>query len=219
MPSLAPLRPLAKRFVLPVVIVLAGLLIGLGYGLFKTPVYTANAYVLIVKDGEQDEVAVSITQAYGRIAALPETLAWSSNRPPTSPDNMGKHIRASTSPDSPMIQLAGSATRPDDAAAFANAAADALVRYGAQHREETGVRVALMSMAAKPVSPSSPNLRLSVAVGTATGVLLAGLSAAAMNGGRGRRPTEVTHRLLDETAPDRPVSIRTANTTSLEVDR
>ncbi|QKG24203.1 hypothetical protein [Actinomadura verrucosospora] len=96
------------------------------------------------------------------------------------------HIQSSTSPDTPLIKLAGSADTPAGAAAYANAAADALVRYGTSHRTDTGVRVALMSMAATPSAPSSPNLPLDVAVGTASGVLLAGLGAAVLSGRRAR---------------------------------
>lgn len=219
MSGLTSLRPLAKRFVLPVVLVLAGLLLGLAYGLFKTPEYKTNAYVLVVKGQDQDQVAVSTAQAYGRIAALPETLAWSRVPPPASLDNARTHIQASTSPDSPLIQLSGSATNPRDATAYANTAANALVRYGAQHTQATGVSVALMSSATEPVSPSSPNLRLNVAVGIATGILLAGLSAAVRSGMRGQTRTQVTYRRLGESAADGPVPIRTANAKSMEVDR
>jgi capsular polysaccharide biosynthesis protein len=219
MSGLATLRPLAKRFVLPVVLVLAGLLMGLGYGLLKTPEYKANAYVLVVKDQDQDQVAVSSATAYGRIAALPETLAWSRTPPPGSLDSARTHIQASTSPDSPLIQLSGSATTPRDAAAYANTAANALVRYGAQHTQATGVSTALMSSATEPLSPSSPNLRLNVAVGIAMGILLAGLSAAVRSGIRNQTRAQVTHQRLDEAAIDGWVPIRTANAKSMEVDR
>jgi len=218
-PGNARLRPILKRLVLPVGFVLAGLLLGLGYGMFKTPVYTTDAFVLVVKDGDQSQVAVSSAQAYGRIAALPETLAWSSTPLPVSPDSASKHIRASTSPDTPLIQVTGSATRPNEAAAFANAAANALVRYGTQHTKETGVRGAPRSSAAGPASPSSPNLRLNVAVGAAAGILLAGLSAAIMSGLRGQPRAQVTHRRLEESVAYRPIPTRTTYTRSSEVDR
>ncbi|XRQ10207.1 hypothetical protein ACN3XK_04685 [Actinomadura welshii] len=171
--------------------ILAGLLGGLGYAMFAPTTYTATAFVLVVeKDaegGQAGPAAVSFAQAYGRLAPLPETLDYSRRPlPEMEPGSTREHVQASTSPDAPLIRLAGVARNPRDAAAFANAAADALVRYGTSHRADTGVRVALMTLAAPPDVPSSPSLPLSVAVGTASGVLLAGLSAAVASGRRGR---------------------------------
>ncbi|MEU8117769.1 hypothetical protein AB0C21_03565 [Spirillospora sp. NPDC049024] len=178
----------ARRFGLPVALVLAGLLGGLGYAVFAPTTYTATAFVMVVDDGEGQSgpAAVSFAQAFGRLAPLPETLAYSSLPLPDAGGSTRAHIQASTSPDTPLIKLAGVGGTAREAAAFANAAADALVRYGTSHRTDTGVRVALMTLAEPPVEPSSPNLPLGVAVGTASGVLLAGLTAAVMSGRRGR---------------------------------
>jgi hypothetical protein len=184
-----PLAAFLRRFGLLTALVLSGFLGGLGYALFAPTTYTATAYVLVVDDGDggQGPAAVSFAQAFGRLAPLPETLTYSSIPLPDGAMAATRdHIQSSTSPDTPLIKLAGSADTPAGAAAYANAAADALVRYGTSHRTDTGVRVALMSMAATPSAPSSPNLPLDVAVGTASGVLLAGLGAAVLSGRRGR---------------------------------
>ncbi|MGP4029317.1 Wzz/FepE/Etk N-terminal domain-containing protein [Actinomadura sp. 3N407] len=185
-----PLAALLRRFGLSIAFVLAGFLGGLGYALFAPTTYTAAAFVLVVEEGESGQAgpaAVSFAQAYGRLAPLPETLEYSALPvPKAAPGSTREHIQASTSPDTPLIRLAGVGRTPRDAAAFANAAADALVRYGTSHRADTGVRVALMTLAAPPATPSSPNPPLGVAVGTASGVLLAGLSAAVVSGRRGR---------------------------------
>ncbi|TDC02155.1 hypothetical protein [Actinomadura bangladeshensis] len=185
-----PVTAFLRRFGPALAFVLAGLLGGLGYGLLAPTTYTATAFVLVVEagDGQSGPAAVSFAQAYGRLAPLPETLQHSSiPLPRHAAGGTREHIQASTSPDTPLIRLAGSARTPRDAAAFANAAADALVRYGAQHRADTGVRVALMTLAEPPAVPSSPNLLLDVAAGTAAGVLLAGLGAAVLSGRRGAR--------------------------------
>ncbi|MFI0351825.1 hypothetical protein [Actinomadura sp. 9N407] len=182
------LKP-ARRIGLPLAIVIAGLLTGLGYGLLKTPAYSATSYVLLVSQNDEGPpVAVSFAQAYGRLAALPETLAWAAvPLPPADLADARRNIQASTSPDTPLVRLTASARTPRRAATFANTAADALVRYGNAHQQDTGVRVALMTRAAAPFGPSSPNLPLNVAVGTATGILLAGLVAATGAGTRLRR--------------------------------
>ncbi|NKZ08956.1 hypothetical protein HGB48_35220, partial [Actinomadura latina] len=185
-----PAAVLLRRFGLATAFVLAGFLGGLGYALFAPTTYTATAFVLVVDagDGQSGPAAVSFAQAYGRLAPLPETLEHSSiPLPKHAAGGTREHIQASTSPDTPLIRLAGSARTARDAAAFANAAADALVRYGTQHRSDTGVRVALMTLAEPPAVPSSPNPALDIAAGTAAGVLLAGLSAAVMSGRRGAR--------------------------------
>ncbi|NDU76785.1 hypothetical protein GWI34_29775 [Actinomadura sp. DSM 109109] len=189
----------ARRFGLPIAFALTGLLGGLGYALFAPTTYTATAFVLVVESGEGQSgpAAVSFAQAFGRLAPLPETLAYSSlPLPDGDAGSTREHIQASTSPDTPLIKLAGSARTAGDAAAYANAAADALVRYGTSHRSDTGVRVALMTLAEPPAEPSSPNLPLGVAVGTASGILLAGLTAAVMSGRNGRSGRRERDRVL-----------------------
>ncbi|GGV17568.1 hypothetical protein GCM10010182_43500 [Actinomadura cremea] len=181
---------LLRRYAVPIAFGLVGLLGGAAYTLFTPPSYTATAFVLVVEDGQEQAggSAVSFAQAYGRLAPLPETLAWSGRPLPRAlPGEVHEHVQASTSPDTPLIKLTGRAESGRDAAAFANAAADALVRYGRSHSADTGVRVALMGVAQAPGAPTSPNPPLNIAVGTASGMLLAGLSAAVLNGRGGRR--------------------------------
>ncbi|WP_131732437.1 YveK family protein [Actinomadura formosensis] len=197
------------RFGLVVVLVLTGSLGGLGYTLLAPATYTATAYVLVVNGGSDQSgpAAVSFAQVFGRLAPLPETLEYSSLPLPRTPAGaIRKHVQASTSPDTPLIRITGSARTPADAAAYANAAADALVQYGTARRPDTGVRVALMNLAEPPATPSSPNLVLDVAVGTASGILLAGLGAALVSGRRGRGGTPgrdaAGHAPVPEPAPE-----------------
>ncbi|GAA0589030.1 hypothetical protein [Actinomadura livida] len=186
-----PAVALLVRFRLPIAFVVAGFLGGLGYGLLAPTTYTAAAFVIVVEEdaagGQSGPAAVSFAQAYGRLAPMPETLEHARVRlPATAPGATREHVQASTSPDTPLIRLAGSGRTARDAAAYANAAADALIRYGAAHRADTGVRVALMTPAQPPAAPVSPNPPLDVLVGTVSGGLLAGLSAAVLSGRRGR---------------------------------
>lgn len=186
-------KHLARRYGPPALLVLLGLLAGLGFGLLRPPGYAAVAHVAVVAqrdDGTQ--TAQSFAQAYGRLAALPETLELSPSLPRPAA-RARKHVEVSTSPETPLIRITGTGSRPERAAAYADAAADALVRYGAVHAADTGVRVALMSWADRPLSPSTPNLPLAIAVGGASGLLLAVLLHAAAGRaprtGRGvRRP-------------------------------
>ncbi|WP_141579153.1 hypothetical protein [Actinomadura sp. WMMA1423] len=184
---------------------LAGFLGGLGYAVLAPPAYTATAFVMVVDDvqGRPGPAAVGFAQAFGRLAPLPETLAYSTlPLPPEPAGSTREHIQASTSPDTPLIKLAGIGGTAREAAAFANAAADALVRYGTSHRSDTGVRVTLMTLAEPPARPSSPNLPLGVTVGTASGILLAGLTAAVMSGRRGRTGRRGKGRVSGAAATD-----------------
>ncbi|MDL4773213.1 hypothetical protein [Actinomadura xylanilytica] len=140
-------------------------------------------------DGDDGTRAGNYAQAYGRLALLPETLALASSLPVSVAAHAQPHIQVATSPDTPLIRLTGSAADAADAAGFANAAAGALVQYGRAHRSETGVRVMLMNQADPPRVASSPDLPLNTAVGTACGVLLAVLVAAARTGRRRGAPT------------------------------
>ncbi|MEV5574991.1 Wzz/FepE/Etk N-terminal domain-containing protein [Spirillospora sp. NPDC052269] len=172
----------ARGAVLPMAVILFGAVAGAGYGLISPPTYEASANVLVAPDKQSNgSDAVNYAQAYGRLASLPETLTWAPPPPPwgTAVDTAAKHLRTSTSPETPLIRLTASASGPRRAAALANAAAAALVRYGAGHQADTGVRVVLMSDALAPATASSPKIVLDVAVGAASGGLLAALAALA----------------------------------------
>jgi hypothetical protein len=189
---LSPLRWFARHFGLALVIVIAGVLGGLGYGTFKSPTYSATAFVLVVGQPDAGLAAVNFAQAYARLAPLPETLAWSSKgMPPAERERARQNLQASSSPDTPLVRLTGTADTPLRAAEYANTAADALVRYGVAHQQDTGVRVALMTEADAPLTPSSPNPPMNLAVGTATGLLLGGLVAATGITSRIRRLREL----------------------------
>ncbi|WP_067480083.1 hypothetical protein [Actinomadura hibisca] len=189
---------LAARIGVPSVFIAAGLLSGLGYGLVKPPSYSASAHVIVVaQSADAGPAATSFAQAYGRLASLPATLAWASPAlPPSVVEDARSHIQASTSPETPLIRITGQARTAEQAARYANAAASAVVSYGKAHEQDTRVKVAAMSPATEPASPSSPNLLLSVLVGTATGVLLAVLAmvsgVSVRPGGRRRRPAPAT---------------------------
>jgi capsular polysaccharide biosynthesis protein len=195
---LSSLKELARRFGLALTIVVLGVLGGLGYGLFMPPTYSATAFVLVVGEPSAGPTSVNYAQAYARLAPMAETLAWARNGMSAETRERARaSIQASSSPDTPLVRLTGSASNPARAAEFANTAANALVRYGAAHQGDTGVRVAMMTQADAPVVPSSPNLPLNVAVGTATGILLGGLVAVSDLGRRLRRLREYARTQME----------------------
>jgi capsular polysaccharide biosynthesis protein len=160
--------------VLPVVLGVAG---GATYALTKTPSYTARAHVIVVSaaPGAEGSAAVDFAQAYGRIATQQVIVARAAAALAESPGALTGAVRASTSPDAPVIEITGTGGSAATAAARANALSEALVAYGGARRDDTRVRLSSFAPASPPVSPSSPNLPLDVAVGGAAGLLIGGL--------------------------------------------
>ena len=83
-----------------------GALIGLAYGLLRPPVYAAKAYVVAVSsESGGGSTAVSYAQAYARIAGQDEVLATAAGTGGATPDELRRSVRASSSPDAPIIEI------------------------------------------------------------------------------------------------------------------
>jgi len=169
------------------------LTVGLGagagalYAMSQTPTYTARAFVVVVPQSDTEAaIALNYAQAFGRIATQGAVLseATAAMRQSTSVDRVRRQVRASTSPDVPLIELTGSADTPKAAADLANTVADALVKFGNDSRTRTKVRLASFVEATPPDGPSSPNAPLDIAVGAAAGLLIGGLAMLAGVGGQ-----------------------------------
>jgi len=153
-----------------------GALCGGGYALAASPSYVANAYVMAVpKGGSDSTTAVNFAQAYGRIISQPEILLGPAARTGVSLDELTSRVEAVTSPDAPMIQIAGTAGRARLAAREANAVAESLVDFGNATTSQTGVQLLRFASAATPAGPSTPSRGIDLAVGLAAGLLLGGL--------------------------------------------
>jgi capsular polysaccharide biosynthesis protein len=151
---------------------------GLAYGVASDPVYTANAYVVVVAQNPGDSLIVSYAQAYARIADQGATLnaAADASTGTASVRELRQQVQASASPDAPVIEIAGSANSARRAADMANLVANGLAITANAQSADTGVRLSLLSAAAPPADPTSPRLGLDVAVGAAVGLLLGGLA-------------------------------------------
>ncbi|MFI1398407.1 YveK family protein [Streptomyces sp. NPDC020681] len=192
-------RPRAKFTLLPrwwplPVCVLVGAVGGAAYGVLAPPQYAATSYVVAVpaKDA-QPGAALGFAQAYGRIATSDSTIAYARVAAKVPAKTLRKHVRTETSPDSPMIAITGTATRPRKAADIANAVADAVFVSSNQVAKNTGVQLLSFSQAIPPTQPVSPSARLSAAVGASGGGLIGGLILLV----RPRRP----HRTVVTTVP------------------
>ncbi|APY87201.1 lipopolysaccharide biosynthesis protein [Streptomyces alfalfae] len=177
---LDPLRARAARLprwtALPAC-ALVGLLAGTGYGVLKTPRYTATSYVLAVPQGKSDPAtALGYAQAYGRVAKQLAVIGDAQVAAGMSPTGLRDSIQVATSPDAPMIAISASAARPSTAAITANAVARAL-STGANHsKDSTQVKLLPFSRALDPAEPSSLSPGVTALVGGCAGGLLGGLA-------------------------------------------
>ncbi|GAA0924703.1 hypothetical protein [Nonomuraea longicatena] len=152
---------------------------GLVFSLVKVPVYTAEAYVVVVSDERSNiDQATNFAQAFAKIVTQPTIIAAAvrPGLPARTVDELQQSIRVSSSPEAPLIRLSASAPNAGHAATQANAVAQALISYANRHAVDTGVRIAGLSTASAPVQPSSPGTAVSVTVGVAGGCLIGALS-------------------------------------------
>ncbi|MEU6814937.1 lipopolysaccharide biosynthesis protein [Streptomyces sp. NPDC046860] len=171
--------------------VVAGGLIGGGYGLLKPPAYTATSYVIAVPAERSDtSTALGFAQAYGRVATQPAVLAQAQVRAGVPVATLSESVRTATSPDAPMVAVSATSTEAARAAAMANAVATALTEQAAASRKATGVELLLFSRAVRPAEPSSASAGVTTLVGAGAGGLLGGL-ALLVRPGRREEPDTV----------------------------
>ena len=171
----AGLRRPGRWAVLPAA-VLAGAVLGGGYGALKAPQYAATSYVIVVPAEKSDPAAaLGFAQAYGRvatdIAVTGDAQVWAG----VTADTLRTSVQAATSPDAPMISITARAEKPAKAVSMADGVARALVLNSTHVAGSTGVKVVQFSPATKPVAPVSPSAPLSALVGGCAGGLLGGL--------------------------------------------
>ncbi|WP_199185592.1 YveK family protein [Streptomyces carminius] len=204
---------------------LLGLLGGAAYGTLATPRYTATSYVVVVPGERSDATAaLGFAQAYGRVATEGTVLAAAGEKAGTPPHELRSAVRAVTSPDAPMVEITGTASHPDRAAAVANAVADALTRTGNRAADGTGVRLSSFSSAFAPDEPTSPSPSLAAAVGGCAGGLVGALALLAAP--RPRRPAALPGVPAPAPGPDHrgtvppvPAAARTDTRTGTAADR
>jgi capsular polysaccharide biosynthesis protein len=171
------LRQLVRRFGLLVLLTLLGAIGGAAYGALKTPTYVAQAYVVVTGQAGEGPVAVNFAQAYGRVVGT-GPVADKAAATLGSREDL-KQVTASTSPDTPVIEITATGTDAKRTAALANAVAQSLVDFGNGRKDQTRVSLSVLAAASVPAAPSSPKPPLELAVGAAAGLLMGGLSVLA----------------------------------------
>jgi uncharacterized protein involved in exopolysaccharide biosynthesis len=179
-------RPIG-RFGLVLALTLIGGSAGLVYGVEAPPTFTARAYV--VAGGGPAARTVAYAHAYGRIATGGPVLASAASVLGTDTSGLDD-VRASTFPDTPVIEIAASARSATRAHYLANAVAHALAGYGSNHESEPNLGLTVLAPATAPARPSSPDPPCELVIGTSAGMLTGALAALAslLSSRRPRRP-------------------------------
>jgi uncharacterized protein involved in exopolysaccharide biosynthesis len=169
--------------------VLAGGLLGTGYGLLATPRYTATSYVVAVPaDGSDPAAALGFAQAYGRVATQLAVLADAQMWAHVPVATLERGVRTATSPDAPMVSVTATSADPEQAADMANAVARALTRHATDSADDTHVELRQFARATEPTESSSPSAALTGLVGASAGGLLGGLALLVRPRRAGREP-------------------------------
>ncbi|MFF1403811.1 lipopolysaccharide biosynthesis protein [Streptomyces sp. NPDC058294] len=157
--------------------VLAGGLLGGGYGVLRTPEYTATSYVIAVPtSGSDTATALGFAQAYGRVATQLAVLGDAQVEAGVPVRTLRDSVRTATSPDAPMVAVSAVSARPSRATDMANAVARALIRHADAAKAGTHVGLLQFSRAVAPTEPGSASAGVTGLVGASAGGLLGALA-------------------------------------------
>jgi capsular polysaccharide biosynthesis protein len=151
------------------------------------PTFTARAYVIAT--GGSAAPAVDYAHAYGHVATGGPVLASAASVLGTDTSGLDD-VRASTFPDTPVIEIAASARTATRAQYLANAVAHALAAYGSDHESEPDLGLTVLAPATAPARPSSPDPPCELVIGTSAGMLTGAVAAliSLLGSRRRRRP-------------------------------
>ncbi|GFJ87237.1 lipopolysaccharide biosynthesis protein [Phytohabitans rumicis] len=166
-----------------VLLALLGAAAGGVYCAVKEPSYRAESHVVFTGERGESLAAVSFAQAYGRIAAGAQVTDKAA-KTLGSRDGLSD-VKATTSPDAPVVEITATGADAERTAAVANAVADALVDHASARKKKTRISASVLAQAATPPAPSSPRPALGATLGAVAGLLIGGLAALA-GVGRGR---------------------------------
>lgn len=170
-----------RRTVLILVGVVLGAVAGAGYGVLAGPTYRAAAFVAVSAESGDHLQATAFASAFGRIAAEGAVLAPAARELGLTAAELTRMVEVQTSPDAPMIEIAGTGPDPERTHVAANAVADNLVAFANQRSPDTRVRLSVFAPAVAPLSPSSASAGLLALVGGAGGLLVTTLVVFALS--------------------------------------
>jgi uncharacterized protein involved in exopolysaccharide biosynthesis len=179
-------------------LLLVGLLLGAGVGiviaLTASPAYTATATGIVtpVQPGgnESPDSGVPIAEAYSRIADDPPIVAEAAtiSGVEVPADEINDAVRASASPEVPLVEIEATRDNANDAARLADGIVSALASQSQTASEDLGFVLRRFAPASTPTSRSNPSLVFRALVGAFLGLMASGLLVLLVPPARRRRP-------------------------------
>lgn len=199
------LRVLRRNWILIVASLLAGLMAAGAASILVKPTYTSatQLFVAIQSSGSVAELQQGNTFSQARVQSYVKTVTSPVILQPAidvlgldeTPETLASRIRASSDPNTVLIDIEVDDTSPVQAAAIAQAVADSLINgLDTLERPKAGgnspVSLSVIAPAIAPTSPSAPNTRLNLLLGLFAG-LCAGVGLAVLR-------TALDHRIRGE---------------------
>lgn len=180
------LRILRRNWILIVAGVLTGLLLGGAASVLSKPVYTAETqlFVAIQSSGSVQELQQGNTFSQARVQSYVKTVQSPIVLQPAldalglaiTPDELARNVKATTDLNTVLINISVEDTSPVQAAAIAEAVANSLIKaVDTLERPKTGgsspVSLSVIKPATAPPTPSAPNTRLNLLIGSLVGLV------------------------------------------------
>lgn len=199
------LRILRRNWILIAASLLAGLMAAGTASILVKPTYTSatQLFVAIQSSGSVTELQQGNTFSQARVQSYVKTATTPVILQPAidalgldeTPETLAGRVRATSDPNTVLINIEVDDTSPVQAAAIAQAIADSLIKgLDALERPEAGgtspVNLSIITPAIAPSRPSAPNTSLNLLLGLFAG-LIAGLGLAVLR-------TALDHRIRGE---------------------
>lgn len=186
------LRLIRRHWVLIIAATLVGLLGSAAFSIFSKPTYTAETqlFVAIQSSGSVQELQLGNNFSQARVQSYVKTVDSPAVLQPAidslgltyTSEELATRVKASTEASTVLINISASDHSAVQAAAISQAVADSLIKVvDTLEKPRTGglspVSLSVIKPAKAPVSPSSPNTPLNLAIGLLLGIT-AGLAIA-----------------------------------------
>ncbi|WP_314214300.1 polysaccharide biosynthesis tyrosine autokinase [Pseudarthrobacter equi] len=180
------IRILRRNWITIVAATLAGLLVGGAASMLPKPTYTAETqlFVAIQGSGSIQELQQGNTFSQARVQSYVKTVdspvvlqpALDSLGINEDAEAVSARVKASTDPNTVLINISASDNSPVQAAALAQAIAESLIKtVDVLEKPKTGgtspVSLSIIKPAKAPSTPTTPNTKLNLALGLILGVV------------------------------------------------
>lgn len=179
------IRILRRNWIIIVALALVGLLAGGGFSVLSKPVYTAKTQLFVAtqNSGSVQDLQTGNTFITARVASYVLTATTPTVLQPVidtlgldiTPQELAMEIRATSDLKTVLITISVNDASPVQAAAIARAVANSLITAVDTLEKPTDsgnspVKLSVVTPATAPIQPSSPHIKVNLAIGLLLGV-------------------------------------------------